>query len=175
MSDTLVLNGDYQPLCFFPLSTIDWRTAIKAVYSEKVNVVKNYDNWVVHSQNLSIPVPSIVVMREYVDSSKSREAMFNRTSIYVRDKFTCQYCGKKFGFVDLTLDHVIPKSTGGDTSWDNIVSACVPCNQKKGDKFVRPIKQPFVPTFRQLEANYRKAHDFPLDEVHESWVEYLGT
>jgi 5-methylcytosine-specific restriction endonuclease McrA len=174
MSDTLVLNGDFQPLCVFPLSVVDWQSAIKAVYAEKVSVVKNYDDWIVHSQKLSIPVPSIVVMREYVGSSQARDVNFNRKSIYVRDKFKCQYCGGTFGFMDLTLDHVVPKCYGGGTTWDNIVTACFTCNQRKGDSMhVRPHKMPEMPSFRQLESNYRRSAIFPVSEVHEDWREYL--
>ncbi len=169
MSDTVVLNGDYQPLCIFPLSTIDWQTAIKAVFSEKVVVVKNHDNWMVHSQRLTMPVPSIVAMRDYVDAT--RGVNFNRRSVYIRDNYTCQYCGNKFHYEDLTFDHVIPRCDGGQTTWENVVTACRTCNFLKGSDLMDPLTKPRKPTYWEMS---KKAKDLVIMIKDPAWQDYLN-
>lgn len=168
MSDTLVLNGDFQPLCLFPLSTVDWQTAIKAIFSEKVTIVKNYDNWAVHSQRLTIPVPSIIALRDYVDATRS--VNFNRRSVYIRDNYNCQYCNKRFKFEDLTFDHVIPRCDGGATTWENVVTACKTCNFLKGSDLMDPLTKPKRPTYWEMS---KKAKAITIQIKDPAWQDYL--
>ena len=110
----LILNADYRPLSYFPLSLWPWQEAIKAVYLERVNVAAEYEE-VVRSEKLTLPLPSVIVLKNYVVPTKT--VPFTRATLFLRDEFTCQYCGYKGK--DLTFDHVVPKSRGGKTRWDN--------------------------------------------------------
>ena len=106
----LVLNADYQPLSYFPLSTWSWQNALKAVFLERVNVVSQY-NQVVNSPTTTIKLPSVISLKDYVPLPS--KAAFTRFNVFLRDKFCCQYCRKFFRAEELTFDHVIPKSKGG--------------------------------------------------------------
>jgi 5-methylcytosine-specific restriction endonuclease McrA len=101
-----------------------------------------------------------------------RQPAFTRFNVFLRDRFSCQYCGSR---EDLTFDHVIPRSRGGRTTWENVVAACAPCNLKKGNKLPREIKMiptqaPFRPTVHDLHNNGRA---FPPNHLHKSWLDYL--
>lgn len=168
MSDTLVLNADYNPLCLVPLSVIDWQTAVKAVFSDKVTVIKNHDDWVVRSQHLEFPVPSIIVTNTYINPSYT--VAFNRKMVYLRDDHTCQYCGGKFDSHDLTFDHVMPRARGGETTWDNVVTACTTCNFLKGTKLIDPLTEPRAPTYWEMAKIVRKTH---IKVKDPAWNQYL--
>jgi 5-methylcytosine-specific restriction endonuclease McrA len=96
-------------------------------------VVEYYDNHVVHSTSQEWQVPSII---QYFESKfkPSKNTRYSRNNIYARDRGTCQYCGGRVTRNEFTLDHVIPKMKGGQTTWENTVVCCVPCNTKKGSK-----------------------------------------
>ncbi len=171
-SPTLVLNADYQPLSYYPLSLWSWQDSIKAVFLERVNIVAEYDEKV-NSPNLSIKLPSVIALKEYVKSK--REPAFTRFNVFLRDNFTCQYCGNKQRTKDLTFDHVIPRSNGGKTNWGNVVSACGPCNFKKGNKLsniigMYPLTKPSIPSQSLLRNNGK---EFPPNFLHKSWHDFL--
>lgn len=170
MSDTLLLNSDGSPLSMLPPSVIDWTYAIKLVYLNKVSVVKEYDDWVVHSQKLAIPVPSIIMTKRYV--RPKHKVLFNRKMVYLRDNYTCQYCGEQFQAKDLTLDHVTPKSKGGGSSWSNLVTCCGTCNWLKGAKAIEPLTKPKEPSYWQM-VKVVKQHN-PYQMRDPAWAEYLG-
>lgn len=170
MSDTLLLNQDGRPLRMLPPSTLNWQDAIKAMWLDKVVVIKNHDDWVVHSQKLVLPVPSIVMTKEYI--SPQLGVNFNRKMVYLRDEYTCQYCGSKFQCDDLTLDHVTPKCMGGKLEWENVVTACTSCNFLKGAELITPRKMPVQPTYWEMA---RKARDSIVFSVKDpAWAEYIG-
>ncbi len=129
----LVLNADYRPLSYYPLSIWCWQDAIKAVFLDRVNIVSEYDR-TVRSPSFEIRLPSVVSLKTYVQPS--RQPAFTRFNVFLRDRFTCQYCGDR---EDLTFDHLIPRSKGGHTTWDNVVTACSPCNLRKGDRLARQV------------------------------------
>jgi len=165
----LVLNADFRPLSYFPLSLWSWQDAVKAVFLDRVNIVSEYDR-VVRSPSAEIHLPSVVSLKEYV--RPARYPAFTRFNVFLRDRFTCQYCGSPD---DLTFDHLIPRSRGGQTMWDNVVAACSPCNLKKGSHHPRdirmwPAQMPFRPTVFDLQKNGRL---FPPNYLHESWMDYL--
>jgi len=171
-SPTLVLNADYQPLSYYPLSVWSWQDAIKAVFLKRVNIVAEYDEKV-NSPNLSIKLPSVIALKEYIKSK--REPAFTRFNVFLRDNFTCQYCGNKQRTKDLTFDHVIPRSNGGKTNWSNVVSACSPCNFKKGNKLSNvigmiPLTKPSIPSQNLLRNNGK---EFPPNFLHKSWNDFL--
>lgn len=171
MSDTLLLNSDGTPLSMLPPSVIDWTYAIKLVYLKKVLVVKEHSDWVVHSQKLELRVPSVVMTKRYVHPR--HKVMFNRKMIYLRDNYTCQYCGEQFAAKELTLDHVKPKSMGGGASWTNLVTCCSTCNWLKGAKVLSPISEPREPTYWQILKQSR-SHNHGLSYRDPAWAEYLG-
>lgn len=173
MPDCLMLNADFRPLSNYPLSLIGWQDAIRLVFLGKVQVVENHSDWVVHSANMEMPVPAVVATTVYV-SKKSRSVAFSRRGIYQRDMYVCQYCGKDCLPRELTLDHVIPKSRGGKTDWENIVAACIKCNQLKGDKMdMKPRVKPMAPGYddviRMLDSVPKGT---PKPAIHELWKDY---
>ncbi len=168
----LVLNADYRPLSYFPLSLWSWQDTIKAVFLERVHIVEEYDR-IVHSPTLNMRLPSVVSLKTYV--KPARYPAFTRFNVFLRDRFACQYCGINHTANDLTFDHVIPRSRGGRTTWENVVTACAPCNLFKGGKLpqqagMHPHQRPHRPSVNQLHANGRL---FPPNYLHESWQDYL--
>lgn len=164
----LVLNADFRPLSRYPLSTLKWQDAITAVFKDHVTVVAEYDKEV-HSPSRIMRLPSVVAVRDYVTPPK--RVAFTRFNVLLRDKFHCQYCGKEFPSSELTFDHVLPKSKGGETCWDNIVAACDPCNLRKGNKTeMKPLRWPRVPTPYDLMSAKR---EFPPGYLHETWLDFL--
>ncbi len=165
----LVLNADYRPLSYFPLSLWPWQEAVKAAFLDRVTVVAEYEE-VARSPSLEVRLPSVVVLREYV--KPARLAAFTRFNLFLRDQFRCQYCGAKG---DLTFDHVMPRAAGGRTTWENVVAACGPCNLRKGSRSLRQAgmrlaKPPGRPTAAMLQNVGRK---FPPNHLHDSWMDYL--
>ena len=165
----LVLNADFRPLSYYPLSLWSWQDAVKAVFLDRVNIVSEYDTRV-RSPTFEMPLPSVVSLKTYV--KPALYPAFTRFNVFLRDRFTCQYCG---GHDDLTFDHVVPRSLGGQTKWDNVVAACSPCNLAKANKLpaqcgMHPSQRPYRPTVYELHANGRK---FPPNYLHESWLDYL--
>lgn len=169
-SCTLVLNADFNPLGVAPLSTINWKEAIKLMWMEQIDVLEYYDNWFVHSPSLTLQVPSVVVSRTYVKSSRS--VKFNKTNLCIRDEFTCQYCLKTQSKSQLTMDHVTPRCNGGKTTWGNIVMACVKCNTLKGNKDkMKPARDPVRPSLGEIIGKARRT---PITVPNSNWIPYIG-
>lgn len=165
----LVLNADFRPLSYYPLSLWSWQDAIKAVFLERVNIVSHYDK-TVRSPSFEMQLPSVVSLKTYI--KPSRHPAFTRFNVFLRDRFICQYCSSRD---DLTFDHVIPRSKGGTTTWENVVAACSPCNLRKSDRLpgeahMFPARMPYQPTVNDLHQNGRQ---FPPNYLHESWMDYL--
>jgi len=164
----LVLNADFRPMSYFPLSLLSWQDAVHAVFSERVSVVAEYDTWA-RSPSTRIRLPSVVALRKYQPGA--RRVAFTRFNVFLRDRFTCQYCGEVFASSALTFEHVIPRSRGGQTTWSNIVTACMPCNTRKASSTrIKPRRLPKEPTLGELLAAKRA---FPPGYLHESWTDYL--
>jgi 5-methylcytosine-specific restriction endonuclease McrA len=164
----LVLNADFRPLSYFPLSLLSWQDAITAVFKDHVSVVAEYDKWV-SSPSTKMRLPSVVALRDYIPMPK--RVAFTRFNVFLRDGLRCQYCGESFPASQLTFEHVVPRSKGGETSWTNIVAACDPCNVKKDNRTnMKPLRAPFVPTARDLIAAKRA---FPPNYLHATWLDYL--
>ena len=162
----LVLNADFRPMSYFPLSLLSWQGAVSAVFSQRVSVVAEYD---ARSPSTQIRLPSVVALRKY--QRTPRRVAFTRFNVFLRDRFTCQYCGEAFAASALTFEHVVPRSHGGRTTWSNIVTACVPCNTRKGSSLrIKPRGAPKEPTVKELLAAKRT---FPPSYLHESWMDYL--
>jgi len=165
----LILNADYRPLSYYPLSLWTWQDAIKAAYLDRVTIVAEYDH-VVRSQRDEIRIPSVVVLKDFIQPQK--RVAFTRFNLFLRDEFCCQYCGGKG---DLTFDHVVPRARGGVTSWENVVAACSPCNLRKGARSLRECglqlnRKPRQPRPEEMLAHGRR---FPPNYLHESWLDFL--
>lgn len=165
----LVLNADYRPLSYYPLSLWPWQEAVKAAFLDRVDIVAEYDG-VVCSPSTKIKIPSVVVLKDYVRPRK--QVAFTRFNLFLRDEFQCQYCGTNG---ELTFDHVVPRSKGGVTSWENVVAACAMCNFRKGSRSLKQaglslLKPPRRPCAEELRNMGRK---FPPNHLHETWVDFL--
>ena len=168
----LVLNADFRPLSYFPLSLWGWQDSVKAVFLDRVNIVSEYEQ-VVRSPSFEMKLPSVISLKEYIHLD--RRPAFTRFNVFLRDHFDCQYCGQHFSSEELTFDHVVPRSRGGRTTWTNVVTACQGCNLRKGDHMPRdcrmhPLRTPVQPTTYQLQENGRA---FPPNFLHQSWNDYL--
>jgi 5-methylcytosine-specific restriction endonuclease McrA len=126
MSGALVLNATYEPLCIVPS-----RRAAVLVLGHRAEILHDTGE-VLHSERLAIPVPSVIRLRTYVKVTFRRRAPLNRRGIFARDGHRCQYCG---GTAE-SIDHVVPRSKGGEHTWENVVAACRPCNVRKGDRLL---------------------------------------
>ena len=126
----LVLNADYRPLSYYPLSLWSWQDSVKSVFLDRVSIVNYYDK-IVHSPSFSMKLPSVIALKSYIKPISNPN--FTRFNVFLRDKFSCQYCGSK---KELTFDHLLPRSKGGKTDWDNVVTACSSCNVKKGGRLL---------------------------------------
>ncbi len=167
---TLVLAPDYQPVSYLPLSTVNWQTAIKLFFIDKVTVVEWYDDWVIHSAKLDIRVPAVVVAKR--GFTRTATGMrFSRQNVYLRDLYTCQYCSDTIAGKELTIDHVIPVSKGGLTTWENSVTSCRACNTAKGAKLWKPLKSPQQPDYWRLVNHIQNVH---MNIQHPSWQQYIG-
>lgn len=145
---TLVLNRHWLPV---DVTTVC--RALAKVYEGAARVVHpadysvhDFDSWAslavaegapcVRTATLSLPLPEVIVLARYAGQPDRRVA-FSRRNLFKRDRYTCQYCGKRPGTEELTIDHVLPRARGGVSSWTNCVLACLPCNARKGDKTLR--------------------------------------
>lgn len=147
---TLVLNRSWRPV---HVTTV--RRALCMLFREAARVVEpetlstyTFGEWldqpvsdealVIRSPSVRLPAPEIVLLIHY-DRVPCHEAPFTRRNLFLRDEFTCQYCGKKCNSDHLSVDHVLPRSRGGNTSWENCVLACVICNAKKADRTLKEV------------------------------------
>jgi 5-methylcytosine-specific restriction endonuclease McrA len=163
VSDVLLLNFTYEAL-----NVTSLRRAIKLILTGKAEIVETLDGKMVHSLNRSIPVPSIVRLR-YVVHRPYLEVPLTRKNILLRNNYTCQYCGVQ-DRKNMTVDHVIPKSMGGKSTWENLVCACKECNSKKRGRLpheaqMKLLSKPKKPKLIPWRP-FRK-------EVPESWLPFL--
>ncbi|KIG15548.1 HNH endonuclease family protein [Enhygromyxa salina] len=164
--DTLLLDQGYQPLRVIP-----WQRAICMNFLGKVEMVAAHER-PIRTVTREYAAPAVVRLlgpyrpQQYI-------VRFSREGVHVRDRYTCQYCGNRPSRRDLTLDHVLPRHRGGPTSWDNIVTACSPCNLRKGGRtpdeanmplHVRPLRPRWMPPTRTALG---------LDEIPPPWRDWL--
>ena len=165
----LVLNADFRPLSYYPLSLWCWQDAVKSVFLNRVSIVSNYKRKI-RSPSFEMNLPSVIALKNFIKPSDNPN--FTRFNVFLRDKFSCQYCGSKN---ELTFDHLLPRSKGGKTDWDNVVTACSACNVKKGGRLIKDSgmtlnQWPFQPTTEDLHKNGK---NFPPNFLHKSWMDYL--
>jgi 5-methylcytosine-specific restriction endonuclease McrA len=166
MQETLLLNSG-----FTAIGIISWKKAITLLTLNKVEVVESYDKEL-RSTYLIFKMPAVVRLLNTF-KKRSRPLNFSRVNIYIRDKYRCGYCGKKKGLNNLTFDHVIPKSQGGKTSWDNIVTCCSPCNNKKANRTPQQagmslLREPAKPNW--LPGIVIRVNK---ESLPDAWIDYL--
>jgi 5-methylcytosine-specific restriction endonuclease McrA len=169
MLQTLLLNSDYNPISVLPLSVVSWQRAVALYFLGRVQILENYPGKLIRSEKLVMEVPSVCVTKEYFNFKKN--VKYSRANVFLRDLYQCQYCGETFAAGELTLDHVIPRSGGGRTVWDNTVTACKPCNLRKGSRLWKPMRTPFKPDYYSLITHWRNK---PVHHIHPSWHKYIG-
>jgi 5-methylcytosine-specific restriction endonuclease McrA len=162
----LVLNQTYEPLHF-----CNMRRAIIMLIKGKAQEVE-YDGRVIYSPSFSMRVPTVIRLNRYIKKPYLVGVRFSKKNVFKRDNYTCQYCGSCG--LELTIDHVIPKSRGGITSWENVVVACQTCNIRKGD---RTLKESGLTLLRKPKKPYFLLHFKNLPQadgsVRASWNKYL--
>lgn len=165
----LFLDSDYRPLRVEP-----WQRAISDLFLGKVEVIEHSRDRTIQTVTRAVPMPSVVRVLRRFKRDRIR-IKFSRLNIYARDGFTCQYCGARAPTEDLTFDHVIPRSRGGKTCWENIVTCCIACNGAKADR--TPAEAGL-----ELRARPRKPHWLPAVTVRmsggampEEWRPYWST
>ena len=164
-----MLNADGAPVSWLPLSVISWEEAIKYIVLEKAVVLDVYEDWVVHSANWETQVPAVMILREY--EKRKTAIRYSKHNVFLRDGYICQYCGDDVSKKTATLDHVMPVSHGGKTTFENTVCACATCNANKGNnKKIVPTHKPVKPTYFQLVDKRKKMQ---WDIQHPSWANYL--
>ncbi|MCO4743952.1 MAG: HNH endonuclease [Proteobacteria bacterium] len=165
---TLLLDNGYQPL-----SVVGWQRALLLAITDRVDVVEYYDGLEVRSPSRSFTLPAVIRLRQYLRQVR-RAVPYSRRNVLIRDALTCQYCGSQPPRGKLTIDHVLPRSRGGDTSWDNIVTACAPCNSRKGSRTPAEARMPLRrrPMQPRLLREHRVALRVP--DVPEQWALYLA-
>ena len=132
---TLVLDQGYQPHQIVP-----WQKAVTLLYVGKADVVEEYED-VIRSVSLAMRMPAVVRLSQG-NRFRQHRIKFSRLNVFLRDGFSCQYCGEKLPMRDLTYDHVLPRAQGGTTTWENIVTACRRCNERKADRTPQQAKMP---------------------------------
>ena len=140
---TLVLSRGYEPI-----KIVSWQRAITLLFLGKVEVIEEYDHDI-RSISLVIKIPAVVRLLSAIRRNR-QPVKFSRVNIHGRDRYTCQFCGKKKPIAELTYDHVVPRSQGGKTTWTNIVTACEGCNRRKANRTpeqagMRLLAQPVQP------------------------------
>jgi 5-methylcytosine-specific restriction endonuclease McrA len=156
----LLLNSTYEPL-----NVINLRRAVRLLITEKADSVEANGRSMPYGNGKQFRVPEVVRLSYYVKRPQQR-VKFTKSAVFIRDNYTCQYCGVQTK--DLTVDHVIPKVKDGGTVWTNIVAACKRCNNRKGDKtpkdaglkLLRPPKEPrFLPYLRMVRRGHQQSWD----------------
>jgi 5-methylcytosine-specific restriction endonuclease McrA len=168
---TLVLDQGYQPH-----RIVSWQRAVMMLFAGKVEVVEEYDEDI-RSVSITIKMPAVVRLLRAVGRQKPA-IKFSRMNVATRDEFCCQYCGRKLPLGKLTYDHVVPRSQGGRTTWENIVMACYGCNERKGDRTPQKAgmqlrKQPVKPSWLPVIA-FRVDPACSIPEAWAHWVHWHG-
>lgn len=169
MDQVLVLNASFEPVLVIP-----WQRAMTLLFQGKVEVLEEYDREI-RTVTVTFKMPAVLRLLKYIPIAKKKNVIrFSRANIFARDQFACQYCGRKRPKHELTLDHVVPVVQEGPKSWENIVTACIQCNQRKGGRtpeqagmalISKPRRPTWLPTFT---VRYR------LNAAPDRWKVYFS-
>lgn len=159
----MLLNKSYEPIS---ICTI--KKALTLFFLKKAEIITSNENKLIHSAYSAFPIPTVIRLNYYINKPFN-EVLLNRKNILRRDKHVCAYCGR--GDLPLTIDHITPKSMGGEDTWNNLITACLPCNNKKGNRTPQQAEmvllyKPYKPTFVRFLVN-------SLNRVDENWKTFL--
>lgn len=164
-SSVLLLNASYEPI-----KVISWKRAVCMFFAGKVEVVEEYEKEI-RSVSLVIKAPAVVRLLSYVRIARKKPPL-SRVNILARDDFQCQYCKTKLTSRQATLDHVLPRSLGGKSSWKNLVCACSHCNRKKGCRTPEQANMKLIK--KPVQPDWLPVIKFKLDgNVPKSWIDFL--
>ncbi|HEV2913404.1 MAG TPA: HNH endonuclease [Pyrinomonadaceae bacterium] len=165
----LLLNQTYEPL-----GTVGVARAVIMVWKNTVTVEEWEGDRVLRTPREEFPVPSVIRRRTYINVRRRREAAgMRRLRIYMRDKFRCQYCGEKKNPAELTLDHIFPRSRGGDNTPVNIVAACLACNNRKGNRTPEEARMPLLTTQSALRVKLERVVLCHYAEARPEWKKFI--
>lgn len=165
---SLLLNSSYEPM-----KIVSWQKALVLWFQGKVEVLE-FHNVFARSVTKSFQLPCVLRLKSYVKPRSYGAVRFCRENVYIRDNFTCQYCGERFSTKHLTLDHVIPASKQGPKNWTNVVAACRECNQRKANRTPTTanmplLKKPDIPAWLpSSDLEIKNATGVPSE-----WLQYL--
>ena len=164
-SPVLVLNQNYEPINVCTL-----RRALVLVFCDKAEIIEAYGS-PVYSQCFAYEAPSVIRLFQLIRRPRPRVKL-TRREVFVRDRYTCQYCGTSNG--DLTLDHVVPRSKGGAHTWENLVTACRHCNHRKGGKTVQEARMKLMVAPHEPRAGVYYSIERRLQAAAiETWIKFL--
>ncbi|RMG69172.1 MAG: HNH endonuclease [Calditrichaeota bacterium] len=158
----LILNQNYEPI-----TVCNVKKAIILIYLGKAEIIERRPQWV-HSVSFQLPLPSVIRLMVFVKVPR-KKVLLNRKNLLIRDHFTCQYCGRRTH--PLTIDHVIPRQYGGKDTWENLVVACLPCNNRKANRTPEQAGMKLINQPRRPNHFFYIQHFIGVKE--ESWRPYL--
>ncbi len=168
MEQTLVLNATYEPLRIVP-----WQKAITLLFQGKVEVISVYDREI-RGVTVRVKLPSVLRLLRHVRIKRPfADVPFSRANVYARDENRCQYCGGRFSPSHLTFDHVVPVARGGPKGWDNIVTCCIPCNRRKGDRTPEEAGLTLLRRPRRPAALPSLTVTLGIHRAPDSWRDFL--
>ena len=168
MDQTLVLNATFEPLRIVP-----WQKAITLLFQGKVEVLAVHDREI-RGVTVRVRLPSVLRLLRHVRMKRAfADVPFSRANVYARDEHGCQYCGERFSPAQLTFDHVIPVARGGHKGWDNIVTCCIPCNRRKGDRLPEQAGMHLVRKPSRPKSHPHLTLSLGLKTAPASWRDYL--
>lgn len=166
-SRALLLNASYEPM-----KVVGWQKALILWFQGKVEVIE-YHNLFARSVSCSFQIPSVMRLKTYVRPRSYGAVRFCRENVYIRDNFTCQYCGKRHHTRNLTLDHVVPASKSGPKTWTNVVAACRTCNQRKANRTPSAANMPLLTEPHIPHWLPSQEIEITVGAVPRSWLQYL--
>jgi 5-methylcytosine-specific restriction endonuclease McrA len=162
----LVLNASFEPI-----NVCTVRRAAVLILKNRAEILEEGD-WALHAESLTLARPVVIRLLAYVRIPRdAHRRKITRRAVFARDRWTCQYCGHERG--NLTVDHVVPRSKGGRSTWDNIVACCAPCNRRKGDRLPRQAKM--VPTRKPKAPSATIFIHVATPTIPAAWEQYLVT
>ena len=165
-SRVLVLNASFEPI-----NVCTARRAVVLILKGVANAEESSADWL-HSSRFSMPMPSVIRLIEYIHIPFERRSL-SRKNILLRDHSTCQYCGTQYPPSELTLDHVLPRSRGGESAWDNLVACCKRCNHRKGNRTPEESGMHLLRRPRGFSLHVNRQIMRYLGRADETWRKYL--
>jgi 5-methylcytosine-specific restriction endonuclease McrA len=164
----LLLNASYEPL-----SLVTAPKALTLVWRKVAEVLELDSGRFIHTTRFAFEIPSVIRLTHYIDIRSRQNRVTNRHRIFARDRYRCQYCGRRGTAFDLTLDHILPRSRGGRTVAENLVTACQACNNRKGDRTPEEARMPLLTNPAALYYGLERASLREAAETRPEWCKYL--